>query len=204
MEDKIELKVLGITYNPVQSGAYALLLAEVDGPYRIPIVVGLAEAQAIAMRLENIIPPRPMSHDLMVSMMHAYGISLDEVFIYKFKDGVFMSELKLNDGERHISLDSRASDAVALALRTGAPIFTTPEIVDKTGIIMETKDGENAPIAHQAHKPLEEQPIEVLQRRLAKYVEDEEYERAAEIQKIIKARTHRGESTEQGNKTSNE
>ena len=69
MEDKIELKVLGITYNPVQSGAYALLLAEVDGPYRIPIVVGLAEAQAIAMRLENIIPPRPMSHDLMVSMM---------------------------------------------------------------------------------------------------------------------------------------
>ena len=152
------------------------------------------------MRLENIIPPRPMSHDLMVSMMHAYGISLDEVFIYKFKDGVFMSELKLNDGERHISLDSRTSDAVALALRTGAPIFTTPEIVDKTGIIMETKDGENAPIAHQAHKPLEEQPIEVLQRRMAKYVEDEEYERAAEIQKIIKARTqHQGpQSNENG------
>ena len=81
MNDKVELKVLGITYNPVQSGAYALLLREVDGPCRIPVVVGIAEAQSIAMRLENVIPPRPMSHDLMVSMLHAFGISLEEVFI---------------------------------------------------------------------------------------------------------------------------
>ena len=79
--DKIELQVWGITYNPVQSGAYALLLRQVDGDYRIPVVVGVAEAQSIAMRLENVIPPRPMSHDLMVSILHAFGISIDEVTI---------------------------------------------------------------------------------------------------------------------------
>ena len=105
MEDKIELKVLGITYNPVQSGAYALLLRELDGPHRIPVVVGVAEAQSIAMRLENIVPPRPMSHDLMVSVFHVFGISLEEVFIYKFSEGVFMSQLQLNDGSKTITLD---------------------------------------------------------------------------------------------------
>ncbi len=187
MMDKVELKVMGITYNPVQSGAYALLLREVDGPYRIPIVVGVAEAQSIAMRLENVIPPRPMSHDLMVSMFHAYGISLEEVFIYKFSDGIFMSELCLSNGEREISLDSRTSDAIALALRTGSPIFTTPEIVKKTGIFMEEKT--DSPIVHKKHQKLEDFSVEELEERMHRFVEQEEYELAAEIQKIIKKKT---------------
>lgn len=185
--DKVELKVMGITYNPVQSGAYALLLREVNGPHRIPIVVGVAEAQSIAMRLENVIPPRPMSHDLMVSMMHAFGISLEEVYIYKFSEGIFMSELKMNDGSREISLDSRTSDAIALALRTGSPIFTTPEIVEKTGIFMEEET--DSPIVHKKHKRLEDLSIEALEQRMRRCVEQEEYEHAAEIQKIIKKKT---------------
>lgn len=185
--DKVELKVMGITYNPVQSGAYALLLREVNGPHRIPIVVGVAEAQSIAMRLENVIPPRPMSHDLMVSMMHAFGISLEEVYIYKFSEGIFMSELKMNDGSREISLDSRTSDAIALALRTGSPIFTTPEIVEKTGIFMEEET--DSPIVHKKHKRLEDLSIEDLEQRMRRCVEQEEYEHAAEIQKIIKKKT---------------
>lgn len=185
--DKVELKVMGITYNPVQSGAYALLLREVSGPHRIPIVVGVAEAQSIAMRLENVIPPRPMSHDLMVSMMHAFGISLEEVYIYKFSEGIFMSELKLNDGSREISLDSRTSDAIALALRTGTPIFTTTEIVEKTGIFMEEET--DSPIVHKRHKKLEDLSVEDLERRMRRCVEQEEYEHAAEIQKIIKKKT---------------
>lgn len=185
--DKVELKVMGITYNPVQSGAYALLLREVNGLHRIPIVVGVAEAQSIAMRLENVIPPRPMSHDLMVSMMHAFGISLEEVYIYKFSEGIFMSELKMNDGSREISLDSRTSDAIALALRTGSPIFTTPEIVEKTGIFMEEET--DSPIVHKKHKRLEDLSIEDLEQRMRRCVEQEEYEHAAEIQKIIKKKT---------------
>ena len=194
MEDKIELKVLGITYNPVQSGAYALLLREVEGPYRIPIVVGASEAQSIAMRLENIIPPRPMSHDLTVSMMHAFGIALEEVFIYKFSEGVFMSELHLNDGTHEITLDSRTSDAIALALRTNAPIYTTPEIINKTGIVIETKD-DGTGIAHKPQRSLQEMSIDELKERMNAAVEQEEYERAAEIQKLIKARNERAAGT---------
>ncbi len=182
--DKVELKVMGITYNPVQSGAYALLLREVNGPHRIPIVVGVAEAQSIAMRLENVIPPRPMSHDLMVSMFHAYGISLEEVYIYKFSDGVFMSELKLSDGTREISLDSRTSDAIALALRTGSPIFTTKEIVDTTGIYME--ESQDSPVMHKRHKRLEDLSVEQLEERMQRCVDIEDYEQAAEIQRVIK------------------
>ncbi len=188
MEDKIELRVLGITYNPVQSGAYALLLRQVDGPYRIPVVVGMAEAQSIAMRLENIIPPRPLTHDLITSVFHAFGISIDEVFIYQFNEGVFMSEVKLNDGTKQVALDSRTSDAIALALRTGAPIFTTQDILTKTGIIMETKGDKGDTIEHHTYKSLEEQPIEVLKKRLQECVDNEEYERAAEIQRMIKMR----------------
>jgi bifunctional DNase/RNase len=120
MDSRVELKVLGITYSQVQKGAYALLLSQVDGPYRIPVVVGVAEAQSIAMKLENIIPPRPMSHDLMVSLFHAFGISLEQVFIYKFHDGTFLSELTLKGKDAEITLDSRTSDAIALAVRTDA------------------------------------------------------------------------------------
>ncbi|MBR2147583.1 MAG: bifunctional nuclease family protein, partial [Muribaculaceae bacterium] len=88
-ENKIEMDVMGITYSQIQAGAYALLLKQRDGDLRVPIVVGTSEAQSIAMRIEHVIPPRPLSHDLMVSMFHAFGISLDEVLIYKFSEGVF-------------------------------------------------------------------------------------------------------------------
>ena len=203
MEDKIELKVLGITYNPVQSGAYALLLRELDGPHRIPVVVGVAEAQSIAMRLENIVPPRPMSHDLMVSMFHVFGISLEEVFIYKFSEGVFMSQLQLNDGSKTITLDSRTSDAIALALRTNARIFTTPEIVKKTGILIDVKE-EKESLASQAATPLSKLPLEVLQQRLQECVDNEEYERAAEIQKIIKMHGEQTAREDAPGKLSNE
>lgn len=188
--DKIELQVWGITYSPVQSGAYALLLRQVDGDYRIPVVVGVAEAQAIAMRLENVIPPRPMSHDLMVSVLHAYGISIDEVLIYDFQDGVFMAQIMLNDGEKQISLDSRTSDAIALALRTNARIFTTPEVLKQTGILIE-KNEKGEPVVRKEPRPLNDYSTEELQAMLDDAVEHEEYERAAEIQRFLKAKTHK-------------
>ena len=116
--EKIRLRVLGISYSQIQSGAYALILAQVDGPYRIPVVIGASEAQSIAIRMENIIPPRPMTHDLFVSFAHAFGVKLKEVMIYKFEDGIFSSELTFTDGERQVVIDSRTSDAIGIAMRT--------------------------------------------------------------------------------------
>lgn len=142
--ERIRLRVLGISYSQIQTGAYALILAQVDGPYRIPIIIGASEAQSIAIRLESIIPPRPMTHDLFVSFAHAFGVKLKEVFIYKFEDGIFSSEITFADQDRTIVLDARTSDAIAIAIRTKAPIYTTKAILDETGFILEESPEDDA------------------------------------------------------------
>lgn len=185
MEDKVRLNVAGITYSQVQNGAYALLLAEEDGYYRIPVVIGAAEAQAIAVKLGGVVPPRPLTQDLMASTYHAFGINLDEVFIYRFSDGVFQSELHLSSDDRSVTLDSRTSDAVALALRTGAPIFTTREILYATGFKSEKKSAEAGVSVERNEVSLDRYTVEELEKMLRRNVENEEYERAAEIKKII-------------------
>lgn len=184
--EKVKLNVMGITYSQVQSGAYALVLSEDGGNYRIPVVVGVAEAQSIAIKLENIIPPRPLSHDLIVGLSHAYGISLDEVFLYKFENGVFMSELRFSSDDRSVKIDSRTSDAIALALRTGAPIYTTREILETTGFMTDKADMSRAN-AEKETKPvnLKKFAVAELEKMLTKCVEREEYERAAEIKRVI-------------------
>ncbi len=182
-ENKIEMDVMGITYSQIQAGAYALLLKQRDGDLRVPIVVGVPEAQSIAMRLEHVVPPRPLSHDLMVSMFHAFGISLDEVLIYKFSDGVFMSRLKLSTNEQDLELESRTSDAIALALRTNAPIYTTQEVLDKTGFLI--KDGEQGKMAVKPKRTLSDMTVDELQKKLNRAVELEKYELAGSIQKAI-------------------
>ena len=143
MEQRIRLKVLGLSYSQIQQGAYALILAQVNGPYRIPVVIGPAEAQSIAMAMESIKPPRPMTHDLFVSFAHTFGVKLKEAFIYKFEDGIFSCELTFTDGDRTVVIDARTSDGIAIAMRTGSPIYTTQEILDKTGFLLEV-EGENA------------------------------------------------------------
>ena len=182
-DNKIEMDVMGITYSQIQQGAYALLLKQRNGDLRVPIVVGVPEAQSIAMRLEHVIPPRPMSHDLMVSMFHAFGISLDEVLIYKFSEGVFMSRLLLSNGDTNLELESRTSDAIALALRTNAPIYTTQEVLNKTGFVI--KDGEQGKVAVKPKRSLDDFSVEELQQKLTRAVKQEKYELAAKIQKTI-------------------
>lgn len=183
-ENKIEMDVMGITYSQIQQGAYALLLRQRDGDLRVPIVVGTSEAQSIAMRLENVIPPRPLAHDLMVSMFHAFGISLDEVLIYKFSEGVFMSKLKLSTDGKDLELESRTSDAIALALRTNTPIYTTQEVLDKTGFLI--KEGEKGKVAVKPKRTLADLSVPELQKKLTRAVDLEKYELAASIQKAIK------------------
>lgn len=199
-DDRVRLKVMGLSYSQIQAGAYALILAQVGGPYRIPVVIGAAEAQSIALKMESITPPRPMTHDIFVSFAHALGVKLEEVFIYKFEDGIFSSEMTFSDGERTVTIDSRTSDAIAIAMRTGAPIFTTPEILDETGFEMEIKeegDGDHEPDSEEDSMTANREPrlenyaIEELEKTLQKLIEREEYEEAARVADIIKRK--RGE-----------
>lgn len=201
MDDRVKLRVLGISYTQLQSGAFALLLAQDDGPYRIPVVIGAAEAQSIALRMEGITPPRPLTHDLFVSFAQAFGIRLTEVFIYKFEDGIFSSELTFTDGERQIVLDARTSDAIAIAMRNHAPIWTTRAILQETGFIIEN----DPTIGASAHRPeqsmadLDDEPdseprlenlaVDELRKMLARLVEEENYEEAARISDLIKKKS---------------
>ena len=194
-DDRIRLKVMGLSYSQIQTGAYALILAQVGGPYRIPVVIGAAEAQSIAIKMESITPPRPMPHDIFVSFAHAFGVKLVEVFIYRFEDGIFSSEMTFSDGERTITIDSRTSDAIAIAMRTGAPIFTTPEILDETGFEMEIKEEGDSdedsglePMDEDGIREpkLENYAIEELEKTLQKLIDNEEYEEAARVAEILK------------------
>lgn len=198
MSERIRLKVLGISYSQIQTGAYALILAQVDGPYRIPVVIGAAEAQSIALRMESLTPPRPMTHDLFVSFAHAFGVKLTEVFIYKFEDGIFSSELTFTDGERQVIIDSRTSDAIAIAMRTQAPIYTTPEILDETGFIMEVQNDEDTADDEPEESPreprLENYAIEELERTLERLIAAEEYEEAAKVSEILKRKKNQSDN----------
>lgn len=208
MDDRVRLKVLGISYSQIHSGANALIMAQADGPIRIPIVIGNSEAQSIAIRMEGITPPRPLTHDLFVSFTHAFGITLKEVFIYKFENGIFSSELTFSDGERQVVLDSRTSDAIAIAMRTKAPIYTTRAIMEETGFVMDLPGGgssdsdDSTPAEDTDPEPkLENYAIEELERTLARLVEDEQYEQAAHVQSLINYKRQKRQNSDNDDNT---
>jgi len=203
---KVKLNVLGISYSQTQSGAYALVLSEEEGTRRIPIIVGGFEAQAIAIELEGLNPPRPLTHDLFKKFSDTFGIHLLEVNIHKLEEGVFFANVLFDNGDRQISLDARTSDAIALALRFKCPIYTTDEIVDKAGIVLDFEQAQGAeggtsggdspvdpdPGSVQRKKPkkskLTEQSTEELKSMLEKAVANEDYEKASEIRDEIRRR----------------
>lgn len=196
---RISLRILGLSYKEIQKGAYALILAETDGPHYIPIVIGTNEAQSIAMRLENFTPPRPITHDIFASFAHAFGIRLKEVFIHKFEDGIFWSELVFVNSEGdEVVLDARTSDAIAIALRTHSPIYTTRKIIEETGFIME-QPPQSAPVDDDIdiesiastdelsdETPLDDLSVEQLQSMLADLIAEERYEEAARVSEALK------------------
>ena len=199
---RIKLRVQGLANSQIQSGAYALILAEENGPRRIPIIVGTAEAQSIAIALEHIVPPRPLTHDLFATFAQAFNVILKEVYIYKFEDGVFYSELEFSDGERSIKLDSRTSDAIAIALRVNCDIFTSEEIVKECGVVLEEDDNllelEPDEIKDEAQlkKWLSLLDIQEINERLEDAIADENYEYA----KMYKDELRRREEEEDTNK----
>jgi uncharacterized protein len=182
---KVKLKVLGLSYSQTQSGAYALVLAEDKGDRRIPIIIGGFEAQAIAIELEALKPPRPLTHDLFVNFAMAFKIDLVEVNIHRLEEGIFYSELLCDNGSSRIKIDARTSDAVALAIRFGSPIYTTEEIMNKAGIILPVEDR----IRTDKSKPTETKEagkyssysLKELKEMLDKAISNEDYEEASRI-----------------------
>lgn len=201
MDNRIKLKVLGITYSQIQSGAYALVLAEETGTRRIPIIIGTAEAQAIAIQLEHLTPPRPLTHDLFVSFAKAFEIKLKEVFIYKFEDGVFNAELVFEDKEGNVRrIDSRTSDAIAFALRCDAIVTTTEDIVQRAGIEFEEEPAKTETAGSEQEPP--QKRLEELNAMLDDAIKKENYEEASCVRDEIRKLKERSTTSSDGKQNS--
>ncbi len=202
----IQLNIKGISYSQSRTGAYALVLNEISGARTLPIVIGAFEAQAIAIALENnITPPRPLTHDLFFTLANTYQITLKQVIIHKLVDGVFYSSLICERDKVEEIIDSRTSDAVALAVRFNAPIYTYANILDKAGIEMEnddflTQEETDEPTEEDEFlevmfselenltTPFEKLSTEELNKQLKEAVANEDYELAARLRDEIDKR----------------
>ncbi len=193
---KVKLNILGLSVSQSQSGAYALVLAEEDGDRRIPIIIGPIEAQSIAIQIEGLKPPRPLTHDLFKQMALAFDIEISEIVIYKLEEGIFYSELICIRGDKQIVIDSRTSDAVALSLRFNCPIYTTEEILERAGIVIEF---ENEHSQEEWHQSTADEPVRgkheydkytsaELTQMLDNAIHAEDYEKASAIRDEINRR----------------
>ncbi len=198
MEKKrIKLSIMGISFSQVQAGAYALIFSEENGIRRLPIVIGTPEAQSIAIVMEGITPPRPLSHDLMCSIFKELNIKLIEVVIYKFEEGAFFSELLLNHDGKEYRIDSRTSDAVALAIRTESPIYTTEDIMQNMAIIFDEQaspiqeDSANDDSESDEEELLSDLRLDALKHRLTDAVNEENYELATRLRDEINRRENK-------------
>ena len=197
--EKVQLVVLGLSASPASNNAYALILKEADGTRRLPIIIGAFEAQSIALEMEGVVPPRPMTHDLIKNLIDAFGSYLSEVLINDLKEGTFFAKLIFED--MGIEIDSRPSDAIAIAIRCNAPIYVNADILDETGLMPqgddaafeEQEDSLGIKKAHQKEvagsSTSFNQPknkLEQLQFQLDKAISDEDYEKAALLRDQMK------------------
>ncbi len=187
---KIKLDIVGLSYSQTQSGAYALVLGEVSGRRRLPIIIGSFEAQAIAIEIEKMTPSRPLTHDLFKSFGQAFHINVQEVIIYNLVDGIFYSKLICSDGKKLVEIDARTSDAIAVAVRFDCPIFTYEFILSSAGIVIEgndfvyleniteTPEEKNATPSAGGYTSLS---VDELKIKLHEALNEESYEKAAKI-----------------------
>lgn len=195
--NKIEMDIVALSHSVSQSNNYAIVLGEIDGVRRLPIVIGAFEAQAIAVAIEEMVPNRPLTHDLFKNTLETFSIQLQEVVINTLVDGIFYARLIcLKDGEL-VEVDSRTSDAIALAVRFKSPIYTYDFILDSAGVVLEDTEEENEEIpverpSRPARKPrgnsLSGYSVADLNRMLEEVLSEEDYERAAEIRDEINRR----------------
>ncbi len=199
---KVKLDIVGLSYSQTQSGAYALVLGEVNGRRRLPIIIGAFEAQAIAIEIEKMTPTRPLTHDLFKTFAQAYHIEIQEIIIYNLVDGVFFAKLICTDGQNTQEIDARTSDAIALAVRFNATIYTYEFILSSAGIVIEGNDflflenmesiakeqsSEDMPtsIPVSGYQSL---TVEELQQKLEEALAEEAYEKAARIRDELNKR----------------
>ena len=187
--DFIQVDIIGLSTSPSSGGAYALVLGEINGNRRLPIIIGAFEAQAIALELEKIQPPRPMTHDLLRDALEAFGAEVLDVVIDELREGTFFAKIRyIHDGDEG-QLDARPSDAIALAVRVDAPVYVAPSVLEEAGI--PTEEESVSPLART--EPVEEettsaQPltrVEKMEQQLEKAIQEEDYERAAQLRDEI-------------------
>ncbi len=199
---KIELEIVALSHSITQTHSYAVVLGEVDGLRRLPIVIGGFEAQAIAVALERMQPSRPLTHDLFANFMTTFGIELLEVVIYKLEEGIFFSKLICrNDGEK-VEIDSRTSDALAMAVRANCKIFTYENILDAAGLFLEQPEGGEAAVEPKSGKipvggktvpdsDMKSMSLDELNTLLQQVLEQEDYVRAISIRDEINKRKNK-------------
>jgi uncharacterized protein len=201
---KIKLEILGLSSSQSQSGSFALVLGETEGNRRLPIIIGMFEAQAIAIEIEKIIPNRPMTHDLFKSFANTFHFHVEEIVISDLKEGVFFAKIVCTDGLKKTEIDARPSDAIAIGLRFDSPIFTYETILAEAGIVLtdqeeeeEKEKSEAKPEAKAKAKKestkkggddFKNYSIEKLNDLLKEAIEKEDYERAAKIRDELSRR----------------
>ena len=188
---KIELEIVALSHSITQTHSYAVVLGEVNGLRRLPIVIGGFEAQAIAIELENMTPQRPLTHDLFKSFANAFNIEVEEVIIFNLLEGVFYAKLVCSDGEKRMEVDARTSDAIAIAVRFGCPIYTYEFILSSAGVaidqdtaiedVIEEKIEKKAKATALSDSELSGAATEDLKEMLKKALDEEAYERATKI-----------------------
>lgn len=194
---KIELEILGLSSSQSQTGSFALILGEKNGKRRLPIIIGMFEAQAIAIEIEKISPNRPMTHDLFLSYSKSFGIDVKEIFIADLLEGVFYARISASNSEKEVEIDARPSDAIAIGIRFGVPVYTTEKIMSEAGIVLsdlEEEDDDDVDLLVEEEEekvelPLDEKPSEELKVIMEKALIDENYELAAKIRDILESRS---------------
>jgi uncharacterized protein len=196
---KIELEIVALSHSITQTHSYAVVLGEVNGLRRLPIVIGGFEAQAIAVALERMQPSRPLTHDLFANFMVTFGIDLKEVVIYKLEEGIFFAKLICqNDGET-VEIDSRTSDALAMAVRTNCRIYTYENILETAGLYLEQSETQSEPVEPAStpvnisnksvsDRDLKSMSLDDLNKLLQQVLEHEDYVKAIQIRDEIKSR----------------
>jgi len=191
--EKIELKIIGLSYSQTQSGAYALVLAEKQGSRRLPIIIGGFEAQSIAIELEKMKPSRPLTHDLFKTFVEAVDVKIKEVLIYNLVEGVFYAKIVCDQKGHLIDIDARTSDAIAIGIRANCPVYTFEHILSSAGIQLEDEiEAESTAIEgtdKEEKQGLSAVSIEELEQLLQEAIDMEDYERASEIRDELNKRS---------------
>ncbi len=199
----VRLKIVGITYNQIENGMYAMVLEEMEGSLRLPIIIGYNEAQSIECMLQKIKTPRPLTHEFTTEILEAFDIEMESVVIKQLDNGIFTADVTFREGEKTSIIDARSSDAIAMAMRLDAPVYTSRALLEKCGIDRESFTPRNLHdpsrqsiqvkkaierVKNPTGSPLAGESLESLQRMMEAAVSEEDYEKAGEIKLEIEKR----------------